>query len=136
MSKRAARIEARTARRAEKKAARARRKLEKLQRRSDRAKAKGQLAKSDKLKRKMGVVAAAGGVSVKGVPRAPGVPGVRRRAPRHKFRIRKGQRQMWSTKYRGWVNVKARRRVLPRVSEEIKSLRDIVDNLRTMVMMK
>jgi len=135
MSRRAARVEERTARRAARKAARARKKLEKLQRKRDAAKARGKLAKADKIDRKMGVVAAKGGVSKTG--RAPGLPGVgvRRRAPRHKFRIRKGQRQEWSSKYRGWVNVKARRRVTTRVSEQIKELSDAITNLRNLVML-
>jgi len=134
MSRRAERIETRTSRRAERKAARARRRLEKLQRKRDTLKAKGKLARADRVTRKMKVVAAKGGVSPTArPPGVPGPPGVRRRAPRHKFRIRKGQRQAWSTKYRGWVNVKPRRKVRPRISEEIKQLAEDVQNLRNLI---
>jgi len=133
MSRRASRREERTARRAERKASKARAKLEKLQRRRDLAKAKGKLAKADKIDRKMGRVAAKGGVSKTGrVPGAPGV-GVRRRAPRHKFRIRKGRREMWSSKYRGWVAVKGRRKPAVAVKEEIKDIREAVDELKTLI---
>ena len=107
---------------------RGRRKLTKLQLRRDKARAKGKLAKADKITRKMKVVAAKTGVSV----RAP--PGVRRRAPRHKFRIRKGQKQEWSSKYRGWVAVTRRRRGVTRgVREEIQDLKQTVESLKTLI---
>lgn len=111
-----------------KKQERGRRKLTKMTLRRDKAKAKGKLAKADKLTRRMKVVAAKTGVSVRGPP------GVRRRAPRYRFRIRKGQKQEWSTKYRGWVNVTRRRRGVTRgVRDEIEDLKQTVESLKTLI---
>lgn len=126
----------RFARRTDKRAFRARKKLDKLARRRDLKKAQGRLAKADKLQRKMNKVAARGGVSPKGRrPGVPGVPGVRRRAPRYKHRVRKGQKQYWDPKYRGWLKVPSRRRrKLPsELKDELDALKQGLDTLRTLI---
>lgn len=123
----------RASRQTERRQFRGRKKIARLTRKRDLAKARGKVRKVDKIQRKIRRVAAKTGISTK-APRAPGVPRAPRRAPRHKFRIRKGQRQAWSAKYRGWVHVPSRRRrKTPKMDEEIKAVKDSVDLLRTVI---